>query len=273
MEPLATIVLDVPDQRPLPRLLDAIYEQSVRDVDILVLSPEPRHDRLTWGREAPIRNLHVAPWLGVAERHNVAARMAKGPLLVTLSCVVSLWERDWLRSLLAPFRDNRVVAVGGCDFDPSKLSVRHPIQALSLKDMARWPEYGLHRSNAAFRRDALLSRPFPRHVIHHPERVWAMDRLLEGHKILMAYRARLDMGPDVPPELELKHWSHKVREVREALRTLPKPATRGAKGRSSWWSLDVAPWLDAIVLREQFRQAREPWTSPSERKPLERVTG
>ncbi|MEB3236822.1 MAG: hypothetical protein VKO64_04255 [Candidatus Sericytochromatia bacterium] len=256
MEPIATIVLDVPDNRPLDRLLEAIYDQTVKDVDVLVLCPERRGDGLGNGREAPIRNLHVAGWMGVAERLNLAARLAAGPILVTLDTAVPLWERDWLRHLLAPFRDDRVAAVGGSDYDPTRLSVRQPNLPLSLKEMARRPEYGLNRSNAAFRRELILARPLPAGTRHHPERAWSMDRLLEGHRIIMSYRARIELGPEAPPEVALRAWSHKVREVREALITLPAPAAHHARRAASWWSLDAAPWLDAIVLREQFLRQR-----------------
>ncbi|MEB3203717.1 MAG: hypothetical protein VKP57_03365 [Candidatus Sericytochromatia bacterium] len=261
MEPIATIVLDVPDSRPLDRLLEAIYDQTQRDVDVLILSPERRRDRLGNGREAPIRNLHVAPWLDVAARFNLAARLASGPHLVTLDVGVQLWERNWLRSLLAPFRDERVAAVGGADYDPARLSVRCPQQVMTLKEAARKPEYGLNRANAAFRRDILLARPLPESARFHPERVWSFGRMLEGFRILMSYRARIEPGPDSPPEAALRAWSHKVREVREALVSLPGPAVHQARRQSGWWSLDAAPWLDAIVLREHFSRQRLTFTS------------
>ncbi|MBM3259024.1 MAG: glycosyltransferase family 2 protein [Candidatus Sericytochromatia bacterium] len=240
MESIATIVLDVPDSRLLDRLPEAIYDQTHRDVDVLILSPERRRDRLGNGKEAPSRNLHVAPSLDVAVRLNLAARLASGPHLVTLDTGVQLWERSWLRSLLASFRDERVAAVGGADFVPARLSVRCPQQVMTLKEAAREPEYGLNRANAAFRRDILLARPLPDSARFHPERVWSFGRMLEGFRILMSYRARVEPGP----------------------------AVHQARRQSGWWSLYAAPWLDAIVLREHFSRQRPSFPSGLARSAL-----
>ncbi|MBI6547131.1 MAG: hypothetical protein HY692_10080, partial [Cyanobacteria bacterium NC_groundwater_1444_Ag_S-0.65um_54_12] len=204
MVPLATVLLAVPDQRSLAPLLESLFEQNVKDIEILVISPVHREDARWLPGDLPIKNLLVSANSAPGMVMNLGAHSARGHYLVTLASEARLRDNRWLFRLLSPFLDAKVAVVSGKDYNPDLLSGPCSSYYLELADYLLTPEYGPSQDNGAFRLDLVIKWPFDETLPRCVDKEWTFRILQAGYRVVMDYEARVELLENIGAESQLR---------------------------------------------------------------------
>lgn len=97
------------EEKHLGELLDSIKQQTVRDIEIILVDSGSTDRTLAIAARYPVTVLHIKPGEFTFGRSlNLGLRTAQGYLAVVASAHVLPLSRDWLKELLAPFVDPKV---------------------------------------------------------------------------------------------------------------------------------------------------------------------
>jgi len=204
---LSTIVVHSP--RPIARirpLIDRLYDQTVRDVDVLVVTTQAPGDWHVVVERYPASLLEMPSGSSVAGLLNAAIGRVTTEVVVTLDAFWMPRDSHWLMSLTRHFADVQLLAVGGADFDPARFSLQQPRYRQDLLDLLAAPEFGLHFGNAALRREAWKRHPFDTQNFVCADKQWAYTLLREEGKLLFDYDARVHQGEPLSQEAAFRRY-------------------------------------------------------------------
>ncbi|MGH2625187.1 MAG: glycosyltransferase family 2 protein, partial [Anaerolineales bacterium] len=102
------------EERHIGRLLQGILQQTVRDVEILLVDSGSTDGTVAIASQYPVRVLTIPPAsFSFGRSLNLGCAAARAGRIVIASAHVYPLYRDWLARLLEPFRDPRVAMVYG----------------------------------------------------------------------------------------------------------------------------------------------------------------
>lgn len=256
MSILASIYVPVAHDRPIDSLLRSLFDQSAKSLEILVASDRPRDDAIRLGLEVghdlPISNLAV-PLSPPGRALNLAAQLAEGHYLVTLSAQARIPDDGWLFRLLAPFLDPRIAAVSGADLDLDRLSIQDPWYLLTLADFLCAPEFGASCLNSAFLRELVLRHPFDEGLESCCDKEWTYRILSSGHRVRMDYEARVHLPAAEDDEAALRDLWRSHQAIASFLRLTDRARLLW---EWAWKQGDPLDILKAITLGHRLRRQR-----------------
>ncbi|MBU6428560.1 MAG: hypothetical protein KGR26_06105, partial [Cyanobacteria bacterium REEB65] len=250
---MASILIVVPDERPLMRICRQIFAQPLKDLEILIMGPVSREDaqvaRRETGHDLPIRNLRIEgpPGKGI----NEAARTATGYFIVTLCHQARFRDDRWLVRLLEPFVDGRMAAVSGCDYDPTRIHCQQPSYVLTLADYLCSPRFGIGLQTASFRRQLLLEQPFDEQLPLCADKEWTFRMLCAGWRIQLDHEARVDLPVPEDSEAALRRF---WREHQAIASFLDLPGRASFLLRWAWSRRDFNEVLHALQAVPKLRR-------------------
>lgn len=203
-----TIVVhsDRPAFKAMP-VIQRLYSQSVRDIDVLIASSAPPTDLEAVQATYPVTFLEFPSGSGVAAMLNVAFARSQSELVVTVDASFMPRDEKWLLALTRHFAAHpQIAAVSGCDLDPERTSIRAPWYEQDLLDFLASPDYSLNFANAAFRRDAWRSFAFETADAVSADKRWAYRALQAGYTIVMDYDARCHQGEAPSGEAQFRRY-------------------------------------------------------------------
>lgn len=112
-KPEASIIIITRNQRGfLKRSLPAIFEQTLKDFEVIAVDSGSTDGALELMKKYPIEMVHykgpVGPEFNYARVFNMGAKQAKGKFLVRLSGDAIPANKFWLANLLEPFLDSKI---------------------------------------------------------------------------------------------------------------------------------------------------------------------
>ncbi len=115
MQPKCSIVIRCRNEEEhIGRLLSGILQQTVRDVEIIVVDSGSTDATLSIAARYPMKILHIQPHeFSFGRSLNMGCQAAKGEFIAIASAHVYPVYKDWLERLLAPFADPQVGLVYG----------------------------------------------------------------------------------------------------------------------------------------------------------------
>ncbi|MCZ6770873.1 MAG: glycosyltransferase family 2 protein [Proteobacteria bacterium] len=190
--PVASIVIRcLNEEAHIGRLLDGIIQQSVTDVEIIVVDSGSTDTTLDIVGKYPAKILHIKPEdFSFGRSLNLGCQAATGDFIVIASAHVYPVYRDWLEKLLAPFSDPQVALSYGKQHgtDASKYSERR-VLAKWFPDKANLRQTGpfCNNANAAIRTSLWKSLPYDETLTGVEDTDWASRAGSLGH--VLAYVA------------------------------------------------------------------------------------
>ena len=111
--PVCSIIIrSYNEEKHLERLLEGILQQTVNDVEIILVDSGSTDRTLEIASQYPVRLLHIAPQEFTFGRSlNLGIQNAQAEFLVFASAHVYPVYPDWLEKLLEPFSDPQVALV------------------------------------------------------------------------------------------------------------------------------------------------------------------
>lgn len=279
MQPLIVVHTESTDTS-VHSLIEALYSQSHRDHDVLIVGTCPPSDLSRVTDRYPVAYLELPAGTPVAGMLNEACARHEHEFIVTLAAGVMPRDSEWLFRLLRHFERPRVVAVTGADYDPGRVSVRNPGYLQDLLDFLAAPHFGFSFDNGAFRRERWKEHCFPASNATCADKQWAYHWLRQGERIAMDYTARVHPGRERSEEERFRrYWFMSLAfgefiQPQEDLRTMLREAARETLRSGSlepvarifrqwstikeqhYWRPDA---IHALLARQHFARRGDEW--------------
>ena len=189
--PLATVLVrTLNEARNLGRTLEAVFEQSLRDFELVVVDSGSTDETLDIVSRYPCRIFHIEKGAFTYGRAlNLGCREARGSLVVLLSAHALPASKGWLAAMLDPFSDSAIAGVMGrelpqpdCNpFDRRGLLRRY--QSGPAKDLNLDGGIGFGAANGAIRRQVWRMFPFDEELPYAEDLDWARRVLDAGYRL------------------------------------------------------------------------------------------
>lgn len=183
------------EEQHIGRLLSGILQQTVKDVEIIVVDSGSTDATLAIAARYPVKILSIRPEeFSFGRSLNFGCQIASGEFIVIASAHVYPVYDNWLETLLAPFTDSNVMLVYGKQYgnDVTRYSER--------QIFAHWfPNHSNNRqdhpfcnnANAAIRRSAWQQIPYDETLTGLEDLDWAKRVIRLGYHIAYAAEAEI----------------------------------------------------------------------------------
>lgn len=183
------------EEQHIGRLLAGIMEQTVKDVEIILVDSGSTDATLSIASRYPARIISIQPEdFSFGRSLNIGCRAASGEFIIMASAHVYPVYKDWLRKILEPFRDSDVAVVYGRQKgDRNTQYSEHQIYRKwypdNSNDQQRHPF--CNNANAAIRRSVWLKLPYNEDLTGLEDIDWAKRILAGGKKIVYSAEAEI----------------------------------------------------------------------------------
>jgi glycosyltransferase involved in cell wall biosynthesis len=111
---ISLIVRCYNEQDHIERLLTGVFQQSITDIDVVVVDSGSTDHTLSIASKFPVRILQIRPEeFSFGGALNIGCQTATGKFVVLASAHVYPVYKDWLEQLIAPFSDPKIGLVYG----------------------------------------------------------------------------------------------------------------------------------------------------------------
>ncbi len=183
------------EARHLPRLLEGIKQQTVKDVEIILVDSGSTDDSVTIAESFGAKIVHIAPQEFTFGRSlNRGLEAATRELVVIASAHVYPVYPDWLERLLEPFADASIGLTYGKQrgAETSQFS-EHEIFARWFPDVSapHQPHPFCNNANAAIRRSLWQIQPYDETLTGLEDLAWAKWMQSNGHGLAYVAEAEI----------------------------------------------------------------------------------
>lgn len=183
------------EEKHLGNLLDSIQQQTVRDIEIILVDSGSTDRTLAIAARYPITVLHIKPGEFTFGRSlNLGLRAARADLAVVASAHVLPLSRDWLKQLLAPFEDPKVAITYGAQRGAagSRFSeAQHFLRWFPERSNPDQANAFCNNANLALRLVQWKQQPFDETLTGLEDLAWASAWRELGYKIAYVAEARV----------------------------------------------------------------------------------
>ncbi len=178
------------EEQHIGRLLSGILQQTIQDVEIIVVDSGSTDATVSIASRYPAKILHILPEeFSFGRSLNTGCQAASGEFIVISSSHVYPVYRDWLERLLAPFSDPQVALVYGKQRGNEKTRYsEHQVFARWFPDESRQHQDHpfCNNANAAIRRSVWEQLPYDETLTGLEDIDWARRALELGYNIVYA---------------------------------------------------------------------------------------
>ncbi len=222
--PVCSVVIRCCNEvRHIGRLLNGIMQQTLSDVEIIVVDSGSTDGTLDIVKDYRTRVLHIEPEaFSFGRSLNLGCQAARGEFIVIASAHVYPLHEDWLERLLSPFADRRVALSYGrqCGDEQSRYSESQLFK--------QWfPDHSnllqthpfCNNANAAIRKSIWQRQPYDESLSGLEDLAWAQRTLAEGDVLAYVSDAEIAHIHDETPS-RIQHRYQ--REAMAMKRIFPK---------------------------------------------------
>lgn len=183
---VSIIIRSKNEERWITHCLQAVSQQTYKDYEIILVDNNSTDDTVRKAREFPVKVVTIDEYTP-GKSMNAGVRVSKGKYLVFLSGHCIPTGPQWLASLVAGFKDEKVAGIYGRQ-QPMAFSSPQDKRDLTisfgLDRRVQWKDPFFHNANSVIRRDLWERYPFDETVTNIEDRLWAETVLANGYCIL-----------------------------------------------------------------------------------------
>lgn len=183
------------EEQHIGRLLTGIIQQTVQDVEIVVVDSGSTDATVSIASRYPVQVVSITPEeFSFGRSLNLGCREANGEFIAIASAHVYPVYRDWLEKLLAPFVEPQIALVYGKQRgDETTKYSEHQIFARWFPDGSnlRQDHPFCNNANAAIRRSVWEQLPYDEALTGLEDLLWANRAMALGHGIGYAADAEI----------------------------------------------------------------------------------
>lgn len=206
------------EERHIGRLLEGILQQTVREVEVLLVDSGSTDATVAIASQYPVRILTIPPdSFSFGRSLNLGCAAARASRIVIASAHVYPVYPDWLARLLQPFRDPRVAMAYGKQRG-------HAGSRYSESQVFRawFPETGRPRqdhpfcnnANAAIRRSLWKKRPYDETLPALEDIDWATWAIRQGHTLAYVAEAEVTHVHEEAPRAVFNRYRREAMALR-----------------------------------------------------------
>lgn len=188
---ISIIIRSYNEQEGIERLFRGIFEQTVRNAEIILVDSGSTDATLSIAAQFPVTILHISPEdFSFGRSLNLGCEAATGEYIVIASAHVYPVYRNWLEQMLMPFTDAKTALVYGKQRgnNVTKFSERQIFaQWFGEKSNFRQSHPFCNNANAAIRRSVWARMPYDETLTGLEDLSWALKISELGYRI--AYNA------------------------------------------------------------------------------------
>ena len=195
-QPVCSIVIRAyNEEKHIARLLTGILEQTVKDVQIILVDSGSQDDTVAIASRFPVDIVHIQPQDFTFGRSlNLGIAAARAERVVMASAHVYPVYPDWLEKLLEPFADPQIGLSYGKQRggETSKYS-EHQVFRSWFPDQSvpRQAHPFCNNANAAIRRSLWQQHPYDEQLTGLEDLAWARWLLTQGQSLAYAAEAEI----------------------------------------------------------------------------------
>lgn len=187
-QPLCSLVIRAyNEEKHIGRLLSGVLEQSIRDIQIILVDSGSKDATLSIAARYPVEIVHIQPEEFTFGRSlNLGIAQARAPLVVMASAHVYPVYPDWLERLLEPFSDPQVALAYGKQRGAatSKYSEHRIFRQWFPETSSSRQAYPFcNNANAAIRRDVWEQHAYDEYLPGLEDLAWARWSQEQGFAI------------------------------------------------------------------------------------------
>ena len=204
MPTISIVIRCYNEEQHIGRLLSGIMQQTVQDVEIIIVDSGSTDATLSIASRYPVKIISIEPEeFSFGRALNLGCQEATGEFIVIASAHVYPVYQDWLEKLLAPFADPKVALTYGRQRgnEITKYS-EHQIFATWFPDQPN--QYQNHtfcnNANAAIRRSLWEQTPYDETITGLEDLDWAKRVMAKGYRIAYVPEAEIIHVHDETPK-------------------------------------------------------------------------
>ena len=195
-QPVCSIVIRAyNEEKHIARLLTGILEQTVKDVQIILVDSGSQDDTVAIASRFPVDIVHIQPQDFTFGRSlNLGIAATKAERVVLASAHVYPVYPDWLEKLLEPFADPQIGLSYGKQrgSETSKYSEHQVFRSwFPDQSVARQEHPFCNNANAAIRRSLWQQHPYDELLTGLEDLAWARWLLTQGQSLAYAAEAEI----------------------------------------------------------------------------------
>ena len=177
------------EEQWIGRCLDAIFQQSIQDFEIIVVDSGSSDETLSIVRKFPVRSLIEIDNFLPGKALNIGIAQARGEYIVAISAHCVPVTRFWLQELKEAIefgRNDEIVAAYGRQIPIATSSLRDKrdlMNTFGLDFRVQEKDFFFHNANSIVKRKYLMSHPYDDTVTNVEDRIWAKEVIESGKKI------------------------------------------------------------------------------------------
>lgn len=194
--PACSIVIRAYNEaRHIGRLLDGIYQQSIKNTQVILVDSGSTDGTLEIAQQFPVDIVHIQPEsFSFGRSLNLGISISKSNLIVIASAHVYPVYPDWLEKLLSPFKDEKIGVVYGKQRGATNTHFsEHQIFTHWFPDSSNANQQHpfCNNANAAIRRSLWEQHKYDESLSGLEDLEWARWAMQQGHQI--AYQAEAEI--------------------------------------------------------------------------------
>ncbi|MCH9649387.1 MAG: glycosyltransferase family 2 protein [Deltaproteobacteria bacterium] len=183
------------EERHIGKLLSGIMEQSVQDVQIVIVDSGSTDRTVEIAQHYPVDLVSIRKEdFSFGYSLNAGCKAARGKIVVLASAHVYPTYRDWLERLIAPFEDPQVALTYGKQRgdEDTHFSEQRIFRAWfpDHSDLRQTDPF-CNNANAAIRRSLWEKMPYDEILTGLEDLSWAKQALAQGHRIAYVAEAEI----------------------------------------------------------------------------------
>lgn len=183
------------EEQHIGKLLAGISQQTVRDVEIIIVDSGSTDATLAIASRYPVKIIQIAPAdFTFGRALNIGCEAAAGDYIVLASAHVYPLYRDWLEKLVANFTDDRIALVYGKQRgnEQSRYSEQRIFEKWFPDSSVNFQSHPFcNNANAAIRRSVWQSIPYDENLTGLEDLDWARKVLMAGYRVSYCAEAEI----------------------------------------------------------------------------------
>lgn len=197
--------------RHIGRLLEGIIQQTIKNIEIIIVDSGSTDDTLAIASQYPVKILSIKPEeFSFGRSLNIGCQMATKELLVIASAHVYPVYQDWLEKLLFPFSNSEIALVYGKQRgDKNTKYSEHQIFAKWFPEQSNYNQNHpfCNNANAAIRRKLWTQLPYDENLSGLEDLDWGKKMLSLGYKIAYVSEAEIiHVHEETPPRIYNRYF-------------------------------------------------------------------
>jgi len=220
--PLCSVVIRAyNEEKQIGRLLKGILQQTIKDVEIVLVDSGSTDDTISIASGFPVRVVNILPEDFTFGRSlNRGIEAANGEYIVIISAHCYPVYPDWLEKLLAPLEDYQVaVSYGKQRGGETNQYSEHQFFRQYFPDTSQ-PRQGhaySHNANAAIRRELWAQHPYNENITGLEDLAWSSWAKQEGFDIAYIAESEIMHVHDEKPAQVLNRYRREAIAMKQIL--------------------------------------------------------